>query len=224
MKPLILTYTGKHVNPLDLRPEDIDIRDIAHALACCNRFAGHCKRPISVAQHSVYVSRLCDDTPHALQALFHDASEAYLGDVTKWLKSTDEFTAYRDAEDRIQTQIYRQFGCPDLMHSFIAEVDKLMLRFEGQQAFGLRAWKVWTEQLPDYPLITPMEEGQIGAWQPWSWRQSEEAFLLRARSLGVSLDSSPRPAEIRARRPGARRSPTGTGEESTEGRRPGNGR
>src|SRR5580765_2644929 len=86
MKPLILTFSGKHVNPLNLRPEDIDIVDIAHALACCNRFAGHCRRPINVAQHSVYVSRLCDDTGFERQALLHDASEAYLGDITKWLK------------------------------------------------------------------------------------------------------------------------------------------
>src|SRR4051812_2148358 len=103
MAPLILTYTGKHVNPFDLKPDDICIEDIAHALALCNRFAGHTKRPMSVAQHSVYVSRLCPN--YRLAGLLHDASEAYLGDVTKWVKSTHEFEAYREAEDRIQYQI-----------------------------------------------------------------------------------------------------------------------
>ena len=199
-KPLILTYTGKHVNPLDLCDEDIDICDIAHALAQCNRFAGHAKRPISVAQHSVYVSRLCDNTGYELQALLHDASECYLGDVTKWLKSTDEFTAYREAEARIQAQIYQHFGCPLWMHSVVVAADKLMLRFEGEQAFGLTAWKKWTEQLPAYPLITAEELAQIGAWGHWLHRQSEEGFLARARSLGLLEDG----AEIAARTSGNR--------------------
>jgi hypothetical protein len=183
MKPLILTYSGKHVNPLDLRPEDIDIEDIAHALACCNRFAGHARRPVTVAQHSVYVSRLCDDTGFEKQALLHDASEAYLGDVTKWLKSTDEFAAYRAAEDRVQEQIYSKFGCPTDMHPVVSDADKLMLRFEGEMSF--KDWPEWVEQLPNYPLLTPQENLTIGGWAPWSWKQSKEAFLVRARLLGL---------------------------------------
>lgn len=189
MKPLILTYTGKHVNPLDLRPEDIDIRDIAHALACCNRFAGHCKRPISVAQHSVYVSRLCRDEPNGagLQGLLHDASEAYLGDVTKWLKATIPFAAYRQAEDLIERQIYEKFQCELTMLPAVASADKLMLRFEGEMAFGYKMWKQWTEQLLNYPLITPEENVRIGGWKPWSWRASEEMFLTQYRALGRTI-------------------------------------
>lgn len=191
MRPLILTYTGKHVNPLDLRSEDIDIRDIAHALAQCNRFAGQAKRPISVAQHSVYVSRLCEEDP--CMALLHDASEAYLGDVTKWLKATDEFAAYRKAEDRIQTQIYEHFNCYNvIMTEEVAAADKLMLRFEGEQAFGVKMWEKWTTTLSSYPMITPEEKAQIGPWGFWQWRVAERCFLDRARSLGLLEEDRPR--------------------------------
>lgn len=181
---MISTYTGKHVNPLDLRPEDICIEDIAHALACCNRFAGHTKKPISVAQHSVYVSRLLAGTPFEMQALLHDAAEAYLGDITKWIKHTPEFEAYRFAEDRVQRQIYCHFGCDQHLDSttLIGAADKLMLRFEGEKGFGKRAWKVWSA-LIKYDIVSETEVARIGPWAPWSWRAAESVFLATFRSL-----------------------------------------
>ena len=39
----ITTATGRDVNPLALRGEDIDIFDIAHALSRICRFNGHCR-------------------------------------------------------------------------------------------------------------------------------------------------------------------------------------
>ena len=181
MTPLILTFTGKQVNPLDLLAEDLDIRDIAHALACCNRFAGHTKRPISVAQHSVYVSRLCK-AQDAMQGLLHDASEAYLGDVTKWLKATPEFTAFREAEDRLQKLVYTRYGCRATMVSAVADADKLMLRFEGEVSFS--GWPKWSSRWVGYPLLTLQERALIGAWKPWSWRIAQEAFLVQFKLLG----------------------------------------
>ncbi len=37
----IQTYTGKQFWPLDPRPEDVDIEDIANALSNLGRYAGH---------------------------------------------------------------------------------------------------------------------------------------------------------------------------------------
>ena len=39
----IQTYTGIQFWPLDPRPEEIEIRDIAHALSLLCRFNGHCR-------------------------------------------------------------------------------------------------------------------------------------------------------------------------------------
>lgn len=181
MKCVIRTFSGKNVNPLDLRFEDICIEDIAHGLALCNRFAGQSRKPISVAQHSVYVSRLCDSTGFELQGLLHDASEAYLGDVTKWLKAMPEMAAYREAEDRAQVTIYKAFNCSWAGAYDVDVADRLMVRYEGSRGF-----KNFCIDHPDYPPLTPEEVASVGAWAPWSWRAAEEAFLTRFRLLTAS--------------------------------------
>jgi len=79
------TCTGRRVNILNPRPEDIDIEDIAQALSHTCRFAGHVPAFYSVAQHSLLASELLDART-ALWGLLHDAAEAYLHDLTRPLK------------------------------------------------------------------------------------------------------------------------------------------
>lgn len=82
----IQTVSGKQFYPLDPRPEDVDIRDIAHALSNMCRFTGHTKTFYSVAQHSVIASHVVDPKA-AMLALLHDAAEAYMGDIARpWKK------------------------------------------------------------------------------------------------------------------------------------------
>ena len=169
----IYTFTGRHVSPLELRSEDIDIRDIAHALALTNRFAGHTPEPISVAQHSVYVSQLCPQ--HALQGLLHDASEAYLGDMTKWLKGTEEMAPFRKVEDRAQEIIFRTFGVETVLHLEVEVADHLMVRLEASRAFGPLMPLFSREDYP-YPSV---EEIDKVVFSYWGWDQAEDAFLER---------------------------------------------
>jgi hypothetical protein len=178
---MITTFTKKYIDPTDVRREDIDIRDIAHSLALTNRFVGHTPRPINVAQHSVYVSRLVgDDSPFALQALLHDGSEAYLGDVSKWFKATPAMAEYRRLEGWVQTLVWDVFNCPLMMHESVEEADRLMVRFEAWQMYGPT---MPLFQKPKYPLPSQEEIARIGPWTPWSWQQSEELFLERFRFL-----------------------------------------
>ena len=81
------THSGIQFWPLDPRPEDILIEDIAHALSNQCRFAGHCCFHYSVAQHSVLVS---ENVPaqDAMWGLLHDAGEAYLVDLPRLRSST----------------------------------------------------------------------------------------------------------------------------------------
>jgi 5'-deoxynucleotidase YfbR-like HD superfamily hydrolase len=188
--PVIKTFTGLEINPLDVGKENINIEDIAHALALCNRFAGHTRVPVSVAQHCVYVSRvaralgwadlaLCngDADKIGFQGLLHDASEAYLGDVTKWLKEDPAMSAYRQAEARVQDQIYRKFGCWVLDHRLVKEADRVMCRFEAERTMPPMTWS------PDYPPIDKAMRARIGHWRPWSWQTAEEVFLAEFRLL-----------------------------------------
>ena len=88
--PYLQTVSGRFVNPFDPDPEQIDIDDIARALANVCRFGGHTRHFYSVAQHSVIVSRLVEerggDIEDTFAALMHDASEAYLGDMPHPIK------------------------------------------------------------------------------------------------------------------------------------------
>jgi 5'-nucleotidase len=179
LEPFITTFTGCHVNPLDLKPGDICVEDIAHGLACCNRFAGQAKFPISVAQHSVYVSLLCAGHVKAvqLQALLHDASEAYLGDMTKWVKESDGLAGFRDADTRAQRAIFAKFGCHQVMGTPVEAADKLMVRFEHEQAFG------FPSPAPGYGAVNLEELGKIGLWWGMDWAAAEQMFLARFRYL-----------------------------------------
>lgn len=188
VEPFILTFTGRRINPLALRREDVRIEDIAHHLALANRFAGATIQPISVAQHSVYVSRLCCGTGFELQALLHDAAEYVLGDCTKWLKESDGMEIYREAEDRAQREIYAAFGIgPEsydeltLKASAVERADRVMVMHEGAQGFGAN----WSNEHLDpeaYGSITAPEQALIGSWSCWPWFIAERRFLKRARA------------------------------------------
>lgn len=81
----IYTASGRRYFPTSPRPEEVFIEDIAHALSQINRYTGHTSRPISVAQHSVLCARHASPEC-ALEALLHDAAEAYLGDLSRPVK------------------------------------------------------------------------------------------------------------------------------------------
>jgi len=79
------TRSGQRVQLLQPQPDSIDIGDIALGLSRQYRFNGHTTTPYTVAQHSVVVSYLVP-AEHALQALLHDAAEAYIGDLPSPVK------------------------------------------------------------------------------------------------------------------------------------------
>lgn len=83
--PWIRTFTGRKFYLFDPRYTDIAIEDIAHSLAHTSRFGGHLPHFYSVAEHSILVASLVPD-PHKLEALLHDAAEAYIGDIVRPLK------------------------------------------------------------------------------------------------------------------------------------------
>lgn len=81
----IITYSGKIVNLWNIDPESITLKDIAHGLAYNCRWNGHTKARYSIAEHCI---RVYDRVPEDMKllALFHDAEEAYWGNIIQPLK------------------------------------------------------------------------------------------------------------------------------------------
>lgn len=101
------TFTGRCFWPLDPRPEDVSLEDIAHALSMKCRYAGHTKHFYSVAEHSVLVSRHVP-AHDALWGLLHDAAEAYSADVPRPLKRF--LPDWKPMEARIMGAVAEHFG------------------------------------------------------------------------------------------------------------------
>jgi hypothetical protein len=116
------TFTGRLVHPMRLTVDDVDIRDIAHALSMLCRFGGHAQQFYSVAQHSFLASQLVPPD-EALWALLHDASEAYLVDVPTPLKRLAAMSGYRAVEAQVQLTICHAFGLSHEMPASVHAVD-----------------------------------------------------------------------------------------------------
>lgn len=128
----LTTFTGKSIYLQNIKPEDIDIVDIAHALSNICRFGGHAKTFYSVAQHSLRVASIVPDT-YKLGALLHDATEAYVGDMVRPLKILLE--EYHEYENKVAYAIARAFDL--LRPAFcIHEADHFMLYVEYRELMG----------------------------------------------------------------------------------------
>lgn len=161
------TYTGEAVYPLSLRPQDVDIRDIAHSLSMQCRYAGHSQRFYSVAEHSVHVARFCRQygPEAALEGLLHDATEAYIVDVPRPIKPF--LTGYKEAERRVSHAIAERFdlymaGHPSIVH----EADNRILHDE-RAALMAPCSRDWS--LTGQPLGVTIE--------CWSPDRAEREFL-----------------------------------------------
>lgn len=158
----IQTNSGGKFRIAEPAPEDIDIRDIAHALANQCRFAGHVRKFYSVAEHSVRVARLLAgqgcDVAIQYEGLMHDASEAYLCDIARPIKRMPEFQFYRDAEDRLMAIIAGKFGFTHPMSPEVARADGMLV--------GTEARDLMAPVVEDWHLAYELLPGRIRPWSP----------------------------------------------------------
>ncbi len=107
----ITTYSKLRFDPIEPDPEFIKIEDIAHSLSLLCRANGHFKRFFSVAQHSLNCCREAKARGYSekiqLACLLHDASEAYLSDITRPVKH--HLPEYLRIEERLQNAIWNRF-------------------------------------------------------------------------------------------------------------------
>lgn len=126
----ITTLSGRFFDILKPEEYEYDIEEIAQALSNLCRYTGHVNRFYSVAEHSVLVSRIVPDNL-ALCGLLHDASEAFLGDVSSPLKKL--LPEYKEIEENVEKAIANHFNLPFPYPKEIKEADKRMYWQERQE-------------------------------------------------------------------------------------------
>lgn len=139
----IRTFTGIYMNVFEPTLEMICIEDIAHALSNQCRFGGHLPEFYSVAQHSFLCANLVEDE-YKMQALLHDASEAYILDMPSPIKR--QLENYKLIEDKLMSLIAKKFGFKYPLESQVKLVDDEMLKLEWNQLMlkGSLTFKCWS--------------------------------------------------------------------------------
>jgi hypothetical protein len=167
----MVTATGRTFHPLAPRADDVDLYDIAHALAHICRFGGHVLEFHSVAQHSLLVAealRLLGRPDLQLVGLLHDATEAYVGDLIRPLKRA--LPSYQSIEARVWGAIALRFDLPLALPPEVKHADELALAIERRDLMpphpDVRRVQV------DGPRIVPMPPVE-----------ARNAFLRRAWDL-----------------------------------------
>lgn len=166
------TFSGVKWFVTDPHPDDVKIEDIAHALSMICRYGGHCREFYSVAQHSVIVAEAVwaahpDDTGLALNALLHDAAEAYLGDVVRPLKLT--MPGYKALEHLTEGVIAAGLELPGVtpeQKAIIKHFDDVALMTERRDLVN-HCGIEWT------PRAEPLKK----VIEPWPAKIAERGFI-----------------------------------------------
>ena len=156
MSNWIATFSGSHIDFENPNPAEVDIEDIARALARIPRFLGHTRSLHSVAQHSVGVCKIVPYVWSAkewsafgeefqrgirYEALLHDAAEAYTGDLPTPAKKSLG-TVWREMERRIDKCVRRALGCVGAEPASVKVADQVALYLEatGRNGTGVGDW------------------------------------------------------------------------------------
>ena len=172
---MMTLYSGKRVDLLNVKPDDMDIEDIAHSLSMICRFSGHTNRFYSVAQHSV---RVCNVVEPALQltGLLHDATEAIVGDMIRPLKQL--LPSYRTIEERVWKAVATRYRLPLELPPTVDLADKMALKSELLQFMEGEA-----------ELSDPYWENILAlppVYQPWSPHEAKLEFMLAFKRASLS--------------------------------------
>ena len=137
----ILTFSKRSIDPCDADVNEIDISDIAHSLSMLCRGGGQLPVFYSVAQHCVCCAKEALLRSYgkrvALACLLHDASEAYIADITRPVKARlNDYLVYEKA---LQDKIYQKYlsSLPTSEElDLIKKVDDCMLYHEFLPLMG----------------------------------------------------------------------------------------
>lgn len=185
--PYTTTNSGVNVySPDQFKACEVRMSDIMDGISKICRYNGQTDRFFSVAEHSVLVSRFAEMAGEpeevVVAALFHDAHEAYSGDIPtphkRMLAGLAEF------ENGYETVVREALGLPgpdDPVWARVAKYDSQILHRE------LRTFRR-ADLLPSW-FDPNIERNVPGALLPvgFEWREARAMFRQRMHDLGWGL-------------------------------------
>ena len=176
-----LSFTGRALT-VDPRPEDINLRDIAHHLALVCRYGGASPTHYSVASHSLMVCDMLEPLGRDAMAegLLHDAAEAYVGDLIKPIKA--HCGDFGMIERRFAAAIRARFGLPPVspIEAQVKAADIAALLCERRDVFGD------LNEYADKVATGAVDVDAHACIVDVPWRDVERWFLARAGELGLA--------------------------------------
>ena len=106
---VIRTISGRVIDLATFNADDIDMFDIAWGLGNIRRYNGHTVEDYTVAHHSIIMSYYVPKE-FALEALLHDAAEAYVGDLIWPVKAL--FPEMELFENKLAAIVMKHFDVP----------------------------------------------------------------------------------------------------------------
>ena len=182
--------SGRRLDLLAPRAEDIEIADIAHGLARVARWNGQTTgaHAFSVAQHTLLVERIIDDrdcdagAPLRLAAMLHDAPEYVIGDLISPFKAALGLD-YKVFENRLLAAMHTRFGLPAILpepwSAAIKAADRTAAYWEATRLAGFTQDEALEYfGAPDNAASHPIEAGEA-----WSTTVAQTRFLARFSAL-----------------------------------------
>lgn len=128
MEDCIRTRSGLYVNVFNPTPDMFCIEDVAWALSKIPRFMGHLKYDYTVLMHSILACQMTKGDK--FEALMHDCTEAYLGDLPRPIKK--RLTQYQELENNLRKVMAQKFGFNPEFSEQTHMVDSLLLHAEWE--------------------------------------------------------------------------------------------
>lgn len=185
----MVTACGNEVDLRYPRVETITLADISHHLAQINRYTGACRRPFSVAEHSLLVLEIVErvmalDVHGKLAALMHDAHEAYTQDLSTPAKG-QVGDAWHVFEGRLQRTVLSAFALNAATHHHavaIKQADLIALATERAQLLptgpGISLWPCLVHVNPVSWVDLMSPERCAMTWMDWRDRFTDSAEAL----------------------------------------------
>jgi hypothetical protein len=183
--------SGRRLNLLAPRPEDIEIEDIAHGLARVARWNGQTigDHALSVAQHCLIVSDIVValnprfGLQSQLAALLHDAPEYVIGDLISPFKAAIGLD-YKAFEQKLLKAIYCRFGIGELDADVMAAIkraDTTAAYYEATRLAGFEQTEA--ERFFGRPQLPDALHRDLTTLTALSTREAQTRFLAKFEEL-----------------------------------------